>query len=168
MKSKFNKRGLSLFTDGAQRSRRIGTVPGNTDGAQWSRRIGTVPGNEGRTTFEALLITSLLGILLVIAISNFLTSVRLTREAAMRIELSNIRTSIILYITLNRRYPESLSVMVREGYTLPTGSGPIKYKYIEGMAVDKDGNLLDTFGAPFSYESKTGWVKSSSKGYESW
>lgn len=125
-------------------------------------------GQAGRTVFETLLITSLLGILLVFAVSNFLSSVRLAREAALRIELSNIRTSIILYVTLNRRYPESLSVMVREGYTLPAGSGLIKYKYIEGMAVDKDGNLLDTFGTPFTYESKTGWVKSSTKGYESW
>ena len=125
-------------------------------------------GQAGRTTFETLLITSLVGILLVIAISNFLTSVRLVREVALRSELGNIRTAVILYITLNRRYPASLRDMVREGYTLPTGSGLIKYKYIEGMAVDKDGNLLDTFGAPFTYESETGWVKSSSKGYESW
>lgn len=125
-------------------------------------------GQAGRTIFETLLITSLVGILLVFAVSNFLSSVRLTRETALRIELSNIRTAITLYITLNRRYPANLRDMVREGYTLPTGSGLIKYKYIEGMAVDKDGNLLDTFGAPFSYESKTGWVKSSTKGYESW
>ena len=125
-------------------------------------------GQAGRTTFETLLITSLVGILLVIAISNFLTSVRLVREVALRSELGNIRTAVILYITLNRRYPASLRDMVREGYTLPTGSGLIKYKYIEGMAVDKDGNLLDTFGAPFTYESQTGWVKSSTKGYESW
>ncbi|MBM2839358.1 MAG: hypothetical protein HW415_1983 [Deltaproteobacteria bacterium] len=125
-------------------------------------------GPAGRTTFETLLITSLVGVLLVIAVSNFLSSVRLTREAALRIELSNIRTSIILYVTLNRRYPVSLMDMVREGYTLPTGSGLVKYKYMEGMAVDKDGYLLDTFGAPYTYESKTGWVKSSTKGYESW
>ena len=125
-------------------------------------------GQAGRTTFETLLITSLVGILLVIAISNFLTSVRLVREVALRSELGHIRTAVIIYITVNRRYPVSLRDMVREGYTLPTGSGLIKYKYIEGMAVDKDGNLLDTFGAPFTYESETGWVKSSSKGYERW
>ena len=125
-------------------------------------------GQAGRTTFETLLITSLVGILLVIAISNFLTSVRLVREVALRSELGHIRTAVIIYITVNRRYPVSLRDMVREGYTLPTGSGLIKYKYIEGMAVDKDGNLLDTFGAPFTYESETGWVKSSSEGYESW
>lgn len=123
---------------------------------------------SGRTTFETLLITSLVGILLVVAISNFLISVRLARGAALRMELSNIRTSIILYITLNRRYPESLRDMVRERYVLPTGGGLIKNQYLEGMAVDKDGNLLDPFGAPFTYERKTGWVKSSTNGYESW
>jgi len=125
-------------------------------------------GQAGRTTFETLLITSLVGILLVIAISNFLTSVKLVRGSALRIELSNIRTAITLYITLNRRYPASLKDMVREGYALPIGGELIKYKYFEGMAVDKDGNLLDTFGAPFTYERKTGRAKSSSKGYESW
>ena len=125
-------------------------------------------GQAGRTTFETLLITSLVGILLVIAISNFLTSVKLVRGSALRIELSNIRTAITLYITLNRRYPTSLKDMVREGYALPIGGELIKYKYIEGMAVDKDGNLLDTFGNPFTYESRTGWVKSSTKSHESW
>src|SRR3990172_13096329 len=99
---------------------------------------GRFKGQAGRTVFETLLITSLVGILLVIAVSNFLGSVRLAREAALRIELSNIRTAVILYITLNRRYPASLMDMVRESFTLPIGSGLIKYKYIEGMAVDKD------------------------------
>lgn len=103
-----------------------------------------------------------------VAISNFLTSVRVVREVALRSELGNIRTAIVLYITLIRRSPESLRDLVREDCTLPTGSGLIKYKYIERMAVDKDGNLIDPFGNPFSYERKTGWVKSSTKGYESW
>lgn len=122
----------------------------------------------GRTLFETLLITSLVGILLIVAISNFLTSVRLVREVALRSELGSIRTAIMIHITVNRRYPASLNDMVKEGYVLPTGGGLIKYEFLEGMAVDKDGNLLDTFGNPFSYERKTGWVKSSSKGYESW
>lgn len=125
-------------------------------------------GQAGRTVFEALLITSLVGILLFVAISNFLASVRLVREVALRSELGNIRTAVIIHITVNRRYPASLKEMLREGYTLPTGSGIIKYEFLEGMAVDKEGNLLDTFGNPFTYDSKTGWVKSSSKGYESW
>lgn len=130
---------------------------------------GTKPyGQAGRTSFENLLIISLVGILLVTAISNFLTSVRLARETALRIELSNIRTSIILYLTLNRRYPASLKDMVTDKYTLPTGNNVVKYKYIEGMAVDNDGNPLDPFGAPFNYDRKTGWVKSSTTGYESW
>lgn len=122
----------------------------------------------GRTVFETLLITSLFGILLVVAVSNFLTSVKLAKETALRVELSNMRTSVILYLTLNRRYPESLKNMTNEGYALPTGNGHIKYKYLEGMAVDGNGDLLDPFGSPFTYEKKKGWVKSSTKGYESW
>lgn len=125
-------------------------------------------GQAGRTTFETLLITSLGGILLFIAISTFLASVRLVREVALRSELGNIRTAIMIHISVKRRYPESLRDMLREGYVLPTGGGIIKYQFLEGMAVDRDGNLLDTFGNPFIYDKRTGWVKSRSKGYESW
>lgn len=126
-------------------------------------------GQAGRTVFETLLITSLVGILLVFAVSNFLTSVRLIREVALRSELGNIRTAINIYRVMNRRYPDTLRAMIVEKYIFPAREDSIiKQQYLEHMSVDKDGNLLDTFGNPFVFNEKIGRVRSSTRGYESW
>jgi type II secretory pathway pseudopilin PulG len=125
--------------------------------------------NSGRTTFEALIVTALAGILLVMAISTFLGSVRLVREVALRAELGNIRTAVSLYLILNRRLPKSLNDMVKERYLLPyQEEGVINRAYLETASVDKDGNPLDPFGNRYIYDEKMGMVKSSTKGYEGW
>lgn len=125
--------------------------------------------NHGRTTYEALIVTMLAGILLVMAINTFLGSVRLAKEVALRAELGNIRTSISLYLLLNRHLPESIREMVNKKYVLPyQEGGVINRAYLETASVDKDGNPLDPFGNPYTYDAKGGMVKSSTKGYEVW
>ncbi len=125
--------------------------------------------NRGRTTYEALIVTMLAGILLIVAIDTFLGSVRLAKEVALRAELGNIRTSVSLYLLLNRHFPESLREMVAERYVLPyQEEGVISRSYLETASLDKDGNPLDPFGNPYTYDEKGGMVKSSTNGYEVW
>ncbi len=126
-------------------------------------------GSEGRTTYEALIVTMLAGILLIVAINTFLGTVRLAKEVALRAELGNIRTSISLYLLLNRHFPESLREMVAKKYVFPyQEEGVISRAYLETASVDKDGNPLDPFANPYIYDEKGGIVKSSTKGYEVW
>lgn len=125
--------------------------------------------NHGRTTYEALIVMMLGGILLIVAINTFLGSVRLAKEAALRAELGNIRTSVSLYVFLNTHFPESLREMVEKRYVLPyQEEGFIKRSYLETASVDKGGNPLDPFGNPYVYDGKGGGVRSSTKGYEAW
>lgn len=127
--------------------------------------------NRGMTLYETLIVTSLMGILAVIALSTFLKSVNLAKEVALRSELGNIRTAVILYQMLNKRNPESLREMVKESYLLPTQEKrmiQIKRLYLESASADKDGNPLDPFGNPFAFDARSGIVRSSSKGYERW
>lgn len=125
--------------------------------------------NSGRTAYEALIVTMLGGILLIIAVNTFIGSVKLAREVAMRAELGNIRTAVVLYLVLNRHFPESLREMVAKKYVLPyQEEGVINRSYLETASLDKDGNPLDPFGNPFIYDAKRGMVRSSTKGYEIW
>lgn len=125
--------------------------------------------NRGRTTYEALIVTMLAGILLIIAINTFLGTVRLAKEVALRAELGNIRTSVSLYLLLNRHFPESLIEMVSKKYVLPyQEDGVINRAYLETASVDKDGNPLDPFGNPYIYDDKGGMVKSSTVNYQNW
>lgn len=125
--------------------------------------------NSGKTAFESLIITSLAGILLVIAVSNFLTSVRVAREVALISELSNIRTAVRLYQIMNKRNPLSLKDMMTESYVAPYRTDTvIKQPYLEHTSIDEGGNILDPFENPFTYNNRLGIVRSATKGYEGW
>ena len=125
--------------------------------------------NSGRTSFEALLVTMLVGILLLVAINTFTGSIRLAREVALISELGNIRTSVSLYRILKKHNPKNLREMVSGRYLLPyQEEGMIKRSYLETASVDKNGNPLDPFGNLYLYEERIGRVRSSTKGYEGW
>jgi type II secretory pathway pseudopilin PulG len=142
--------------------------------------------NRGRTVFETLLALIIIGILLVGAITYVQKATRVIKEYAMISELSNIRTSILMYFVINRKFPESLKQMVEEKIILPfwdkealkevagigkeislqSGSIVIDRTYLEKMSIDSDGNILDPFGKPYLYDQKLKRVKSSTAGYE--
>ncbi len=128
----------------------------------------------------------IIGILLVGAITYFQKATRVIKEYAMMSELSNIRTSILMYFVINREFPESLTQMVEEKIIVPfrdrkaidkmkglekeislqPGSIIIDRTYLEEMSIDSKGRILDPFGKPYLYDKELGRVKSSTSGYE--
>jgi hypothetical protein len=100
---------------------------------------------------------------------------RAAQESAVKAELLNIRTSIRLFQLLNRRNPDSLKEMMEKKVMLPgrIGSGAydgsfIEQRYLLKNAVDAEGNKVDAFGNPFSYDPLKGEVRSTTKGYDNW
>lgn len=143
--------------------------------------------NKGRTAFEALLAVIIIGILVVGAATYIQRATKVVKEYAMISELGNIRTSILLYFVINKKYPESLKQMVNEkiilpfqdteamkkmagnaGITIQPGTIVIDRTYLEKMSMDKDGNILDSFGNPYNYDARLGKVSSSTQGYGGW
>jgi competence protein ComGC len=129
---------------------------------------------KGLTIIDAVITLCLIGILIGVVIPRYHNVAREAQEAALKAELSNIRTSIRLFILLNNRKPASLREMMEKKVMLParTGSGfagsIYKESYLMRNAVDADGNKVDAYGNPFLYDSKRGEVRSSTKGYEHW
>ncbi|MFQ5585810.1 MAG: prepilin-type N-terminal cleavage/methylation domain-containing protein [Thermodesulfobacteriota bacterium] len=152
-----------------------------------SRGEGTAA-DRGRTLFETLIALVIIGILLIGAITYYQRATRVIREYAVISELENIRTSILLYFVLNKRYPKSLKEMMSEKIILPfhdtnsvkgitgaqnelppqTGAIIIDRTYLEKISLDAEGNLIDPFGNPYVYDSKLGKIRSSTEGYRSW
>src|SRR3989304_4966123 len=118
------------------------------------------------TTLEPILVCSFLAI----SGERFWSSAYLAREAALRIELSNIRRAIGFYHITKGKLPESLRQLAQEKVVVPTQDTPIAmdWPYIHGMAVDKEGYLLDPFGNRYIYDPNTGRIKTETKGYEIW
>ncbi len=131
---------------------------------------------KGLTIVDAVITLCLIGILIGVVIPKYNRVAREAREAALRMGLSNIRTSIGLFRMLNERNPRSLRELIENDVLFParsgaaTASGPIflDEKYLVKQAQDADGHLVDAFGNRYAYDPVRGEVKASTKGYESW
>jgi Tfp pilus assembly protein PilE len=131
---------------------------------------------KGFTIIDAVITLCLVGILIGVVIPKYQRVAREARDTAVRAELANIRASINLFRLLNGRNPLSLKEMVEKKVMLParvgsdkyTGSIFLKESYLMAYAVDKEGNIIDSFGNPFFYDAIKGEVRSSTKAYENW
>lgn len=86
------------------------------------------------------------------------------KEAALLAELQNVRTSVELYITLNKTLPADMKALVDQKYTMGEKNG----NYLTGAKIGKNGLPVDPFGNDFVYNPSTGKVTSGTKGYEGW
>jgi len=107
---------------------------------------------------------------MLIAIERFWSSAYLAQEAALQIELSNIRRAVSFYLMTKGKLPESLRQMTQEKVIVPKQDVYVvmEWQYIQDMTIDKEGNILDPFGNRYIYDPKTGRVKTETKGYDAW
>lgn len=131
--------------------------------------------SRGFTVLDAIITLCLIGILAGFVIPRYQRLARAAQEAALKAELSNIRSSIGLFRLLNGRNPISLRELIEKNVMLPARVGSSAYsgsifkqKYLMPHAVDGEGNVLDAFGGRFEYDRNKGGVKTTTKGYEAW
>jgi general secretion pathway protein G len=132
-------------------------------------------GRAGFTILDALVTLCLAGVLVGVVMPRYQRLAREAQEAALRMELANIRLSIALFKMTAGEYPRSLKEMTEKNVILPARTGTDSYsgsffqqKYLMANAVDPQGNLLDAFGNQFSYNPMRGEVRSSTSGFETW
>jgi len=83
----------------------------------------------GFTLLELVVVITILGILLSIALPNYRNHVTIAKEAVLRENLYRLRDLIDQYQSDKGRYPETLEALVTDGYvrkipTDPMGGGP--------------------------------------------
>jgi type II secretory pathway pseudopilin PulG len=132
--------------------------------------------DRGLTILDTVITLCLIGILTGVVITKFQRVAHEAQEAALKMGLTNIRTSIRLFQMLNERNPRSLKELLENDVLLPARigsdptSGPIflDEKYLVKQAQDAEGHLVDAFGNRYAYDPVLGKVKASTKGYERW
>ncbi len=80
---------------------------------------------SGFTLIELIVVITILGILLSIALPNYKNSVLQAREAVLRENLYRLRDLIDQYQSDKGRYPESLEALVSDGYLRKVPDDPI-------------------------------------------
>lgn len=91
------------------------------------------------------------------------------KEAALRYQLSNFRTLVVLYKQLKGNYPEDLLVLIQSRHKFSqTDELVFNEKFLSDLAQDEQGAPIDAFGNRLYYNQRGGVVGSTTKGYENW
>lgn len=132
---------------------------------------------KGYGIIETFIVLIIIGVLAIVFIERFEKTALEAKKQALKIELLNLRQSILLFKIIKGRYPEDLKELIVEEYALPHKVGedetqkyigkPIfRRKYIEPYSVDEGMNILDPFGFSYLYYPANGSVRSQKEGFE--
>ncbi|MBI2342510.1 MAG: hypothetical protein HYU98_07250 [Deltaproteobacteria bacterium] len=99
----------------------------------------------------------------IFGVKSFLIN-KAEKENALMAELKSLRTSVQIYLVLNKSYPSDLKSLAGQKFVL----GSKEESYIKGIKFDREGYPIDVFGQKFDYNPGTGWVSSSVKRYSEW
>ncbi|MBI2345929.1 MAG: hypothetical protein HYV03_03425 [Deltaproteobacteria bacterium] len=91
---------------------------------------------------------------------------RLAQQRSLAFELQILRSAVALYKVVKRQNPPSLVALATETYRLP-GDEETR-RYLQASPLERDGSVRDPFGTVYVYEAGSGWIRSSTKGYEFW
>jgi len=79
-------------------------------------------------------------------------------------ELRMLRSSLMLYLIINHERAESLTEL-KSGRFEVDG---IVHSYVDSLPASGGGEAIDPFGNPYRYDRKSGWVRSTTEGFEHW
>lgn len=124
---------------------------------------------KGLGIIETIIVCLLIAIMFGVLMPRYQRVAKDAREMALRMGLTNIRSSIQLYIALNSKPPADLKDLSGKRFLIPTKEGTIfTDQYLRASALDNEGHLIDPFGNRYIYDPKDGRVSSQTKGYEGW
>lgn len=131
--------------------------------------MGSRLDEKGLGIIDTIVVCLLVAIMFVVLIPRYQRMAKDARETALRMGLTNMRSSIQLYVLLNNKPPEDLKDLLGKRYLIPTKEGTIfNDQYLKALALDNEGYPIDPFGNRYSYEPKEGRVSSTTEGYEKW
>jgi general secretion pathway protein G len=72
--------------------------------------------NAGFTLVELLIVMTIIGVLMMVAVPRFESAIRMAREAALKEDLHVMREAIDSYIMDKQKAPQSLQDLIQDGY----------------------------------------------------
>jgi general secretion pathway protein G len=136
-------------------------------------RLGSqrrVRGAHGFTLIELLVVISLIFTLSGIALVNYQSSVRRTREAVLRQDLFRMRDAIDQFYADKNKYPASLDELVTEKYLRSIPQDPFTSSKDTWQTVMSEPDPLNPTAQPGVYDVKSGSEETALDGtkYSEW
>ena len=136
-------------------------------------RLGShdrVRGAHGFTLIELLVVISLIFTLSGIALVNYQSSVRRTREAVLKQDLFRMRDAIDQFYADKNKYPASLDELVTEKYLRAVPQDPFTNSKDSWRTVMSEPDPLNPTAQPGVYDVKSGSEETALDGtkYSDW
>lgn len=117
-----------------------------------------------RSPFEIIVVAIVVVLTLLLAGGLYAGRLKVQKSNLLIRELSTLRSALTLYKTINRHNASSLEELAEGEYEV----GGERRHFIENLPRSPDGAVVDPFGNPYAYDESSGWVFSTSSGYERW
>lgn len=117
-----------------------------------------------RSPYEILIVSLVVAIAVALAASLYAGRSRFQKGGLLASELNMMRSALITYKIINRENAPSLVKLMESDYE---AEGQ-RIRYMERLPAAPDGALLDPFGNSYIYDPASGWVSSTTPGYERW
>ncbi|MHB8798775.1 MAG: type IV pilin protein [Thermoanaerobaculia bacterium] len=106
----------------------------------------------GFTLIEVLVVVAILGIVIAIAVVNYLNAIERARQRRSMADMRGISTAIETYAADLDRYPPASAFVLPTGLTLPTGNLQITQNYLQPTYI-RTMPLVDGWNSWFTYGS---------------
>ena len=120
---------------------------------------------RGRAKYEIVIVVIIVVLAVALAMGLYAGRTKIHNGKRLVNELQGLRTGVELYMTLNRSIPSNLETLAKSTYDSGDGT---QRPYIENLPTNEKGQIIDPFGHPYKYDPKTGYVCSTTPGYQTW
>lgn len=117
-----------------------------------------------RPLYEFVVVVVVVALAVVLGAGLYAGRMKINKSRVLVQELASLRSSLILYKLINRENPPSLQSLASGEYQ----AGDVKRPFVESVPVARGGEMIDPFGNPYRYDPGTGWIWSTSPGFEAW
>jgi general secretion pathway protein G len=122
----------------------------------------------GFTLLELVVVVTILGILLAIALPNYRNHITIAKEAVLRENLYRLRDLIDQYQSDKGRYPETLEALVTDGYVRKIPTDPITSSPWVEIPPETDSATGEALTGVYDVKSSSTQVGTNGVAYSEW
>lgn len=124
--------------------------------------------SRGFTLLEIIVVISIIGILISIALPNYRNSIVQAREAVLRENLYRLRDLIDQYQSDKGKYPDSLEALVTDGYVRKIPTDPMSPEAWVEVPPENDSTSSEVLTGVFDVKSASSQVGMNGVPYSEW
>lgn len=117
-----------------------------------------------RSAYEWILVIIVVVLTVILGVGLYSGRDKVAKSKILIQELSMLRNGAAHYNMINKHPPASLKELSTATYDF----GDEQRSFLDSAPLSSNDSIIDPFGNPYSYDPKSGWISSTTPGFERW